>query len=127
MVDAIEHVRSASERAGDHLSEAWRHLAGRDPLPDQAYFQAVLAVEAAARPIVTPNDSSTTLGRMIGTVDATPSNWTFALGDASDVVRPARLLWETHRRHGTDDREAPMGISQEEADAWFAGGAFKRA
>ena len=58
------------------------------------------------------------------------------LGSAADVLGPAQMLWETHRRHGTDEREAPMGMSQAEADAgvylaltlvrWFAGGGFSR-
>jgi len=97
----------------------------------------LLAVEAAAKPVVTPNDSQATLGRMIGSIRATPNQWTFALGKPEDVAATAGLLWENHRRHGTDDRQAPMGMSQDEADAgvhlalalvrWFVGGAFARA
>jgi hypothetical protein len=136
ITEAIDDIRTASERAGDHLAEAWRQLAGRTPNPDAAYFQAVLAVEAAAKPVVSPNDSMATLGRMMGAIKANPHMWTFVLGRPEDVLGPAGLLWENHRRHGTDDREAPMGMSQAEADAgvhlaitlvrWFAGGAFSR-
>jgi hypothetical protein len=134
VLEAIEDLRSVSERASDYLNEGWRHLAGRDPNPDMAYFQAVLAVEAAAKPIVSPNDSKATLGRMLGQIRANPGAYSFVLGQPEDVLGPAGLLWENHRRHGTDDRTAPMGMRQEEADAgvhlaitlvrWFAGGAF---
>jgi len=41
VVEAIEDIANVSERAGSHLSEAWRQLAGRNPNPDMAYFQAV--------------------------------------------------------------------------------------
>jgi hypothetical protein len=135
--EAVEEVRTASERAGEYLYEAWRHFAGRTPVPDQAYFQAVLAVEAAAKPVVLPNDPKATLGRMIRAIESNPAAFTFALGAPEDVLPPARLLWQTHRRHGTNDREAPMGMSQQEADAgvhlaltlvrWFTSSVFARA
>jgi hypothetical protein len=136
IVEAIEEVRPVAERAGHHLTEAWRHLAGRDPLPDQAYFQALLAVEAAAKPVVAPNDGDATLGKMIGVVRDAPQKFVFVLGDADVIVLVMKAMWSTHRRHGTDDRSAPMGMSQDEADAavhlaltlvrWFAGGGFTR-
>jgi hypothetical protein len=137
VVEAIEDLKSDGERAAAHLTEAWKNLAGRTPNPDMAYFHTVQAVEAAAKPVVTPNDGLATLGRMIRAIEAKPGKWTFVLGDPDEILGPARLLWETHRRHGTDDREAPMGMSADEADAgvhlgltlvrWFASGAFKRA
>ena len=132
---AIENVRSDSERAGDHLMEAWRYYAGRDAIPDQAYFQAILAVETAMKPVVSPKDGDATLGKMLNAVKDGPHKCTFALGEPYPALAPARQMWETHRRHGTDDRDAPTGMSQDEAGAavllaltlvgWFASGAFK--
>lgn len=137
VVEAIEDLRSANERAADHLHSAWRYLAGRDPIPDQAYFQALLAVEAAAKPVVTPHDRDATLGKMLSAIRDKPDKFRFVLGEPTDVLGVAGALWKTHRRHGTDDREAPMGMAQDEADAavhlaltlvrWFAGGGFTRA
>jgi hypothetical protein len=134
--DAIEQILPAAERAGGHLSTAWRFLAGRDPIPDQAYFQALMAVEAAAKPVVSPNDSNATLGKMLRAIKDAPHKFRFALGDPSAVVPVMEAMWTTHVRHGTDDREAPMGMSPEEADAavylaltlvrWFAGGTVTR-
>ena len=135
VVDAVQEVRSIAERAGAHLYEAWRHLAGRNPLPDQAYLHAVFAVEAAAKPVVSPNDSSATLGKMRNAIRDKPGKWTFSLGNPVAVVEPMSLLWDAHVRHGTDDRTAPMGMSAEQADAglhlaltltrWFVSGAFR--
>lgn len=132
--EIIEDISTSSERAGAHLRESWIYLAGRDPVPDQAYFHAVLAVEAAAKPVVSPDDGAATLGKMIRAVQDKPAKWSFTLGDPLTVVASMKLLWQGHRRHGTDDREAPMGMSQVEADAgvhlaltlvrWFASEAF---
>ncbi len=73
---------------------------------------------------------------MVSNIRAKPDKWRFVLGDPTDVLGVIDALWTTHRRHGTDDGEAPMGMAQEEADAavhlaitlvrWFAGGAFSR-
>lgn len=135
--EAIEELRPVAERAGAHLFEAWRHLAGRDPLPDQAYFQALLAVEAAGKPIISPRDGDATLGKMIRAIRDAPQKFAFVLGEVEAVLPVMEAMWTTHRRHGTDDREAPMGMSPEEADAtvhlaitlvrWLTSGAFSRA
>ena len=123
VVEAIEDLRSSSERAADHLGAAWRQLAGRDPNPDMAYFQAVLAVEAAAKPIVSPKDSNATLGKMRAAIRDAPSKWEFALGEPEDVIALISLLWDAHRRHGTDDREAPLGMSRGGGDSRCASSA----
>ncbi|MBJ7331301.1 MAG: hypothetical protein JHC95_15515 [Solirubrobacteraceae bacterium] len=137
VAEAIDGLAPASERAAAHLRTAWKELAGRAPSPDQAYFHALQAVEAAAKPVILPKDDAATLGKMLRAVDDASHKWTFVLGEPEDAMAPASAMWKAHRRHGTDDREAPMGMSQEEADAavhlaltlvrWFAGGAFRQA
>jgi hypothetical protein len=137
VVESIEEIRPICERAGAHLMDAWRHLAGRDPLPDQAYAQALLAVEAAAKPIISPADDVATLGKMLAVVRDAPQKFVFELGEPGDVLPVMKALWTTQRRHGTDDEDVPMGMSQAEADAavhlaitlvrWFVAGAFRRA
>ncbi len=42
--------------ASNHLSNAWSAAFGREPSPSTAYSEAVKAVEAAAIPVVLPND-----------------------------------------------------------------------
>ncbi len=134
--DAIEQIVPVAERAGAHLRAAWQHLAGRDPNPDQAYFQALMAVEAAAKPVVSPRDSEATLGKMLRAIGDAPQKFSFVLGDSSVVVPVMEAMWKTHKRHGTDDRDVPLGMSPQEADSavhlaltlvrWFAGGAITR-
>ncbi len=116
VVEAIENLRSANDRAADHLYTAWRHLAGRDPIPDQAYSQALLAVEAAAKPVVSPTDEKATLGKWSATSVPSPTSgvlsWatrpTFSVSStrcgrriAGMARMTARLRWEWHRRRPT--------------------------
>lgn len=72
---AVSHNTAASDGASEHLEEAWRHAYGRDPDPWLAYSEAVKAVEAATIPVVVPNDSAATLGKVIGNLRGSPSVW----------------------------------------------------
>lgn len=136
LTEALEDLVPVAGRAGAHLLEAWKHLAGRDPLPDQAYSQAVLAIESAAKPVISPKDEQATLGKMIKAVKDAPRKFTFILGEPEAILTPMEAMWKTHRRHGTDDESVPTGMSREEADAafhlalttvrWFSSGAFAR-
>lgn len=118
VLEAISSVASASERAHHHLTDAWRRLAGRSPDASGAYREAVRAVEAAAKPVVLPDDRLATLGRINGTIRSDPSKWTFVLGDPLDVARMGALLWTAQLdRHGTDDGSVPLNVSVPEADA----------
>lgn len=140
VVEAIAEVGSVSERAGAHLSEAWAQLLGVHPDPSAAYQSAVAAVEVAAKPVVSPNNSSATLGTMRGQLRADvrddPNSWTFELGgNVQLVIDMMSALWENQLRHG--DEAAPMSETQEQADAavhlaltlvrWFTTGAVRRA
>jgi len=51
--------------AASHLRAAWHKVYGRKPDASGACREAVRAVEAAAKPVVTPNDPIATLGKMI--------------------------------------------------------------
>ena len=135
VIDAIEQTRSHSERAGAHLATAWVRMAGRNPDPGGAYREAVRAVEAAAKPIVSPTDSNATLGKMIRAIRDKPSKWTFALGTPDQVADACGMLWLSQfDRHGTDNESLPLHVNDQQADAavhlaltlvrWFAGGAF---
>nr|WP_296076303.1 hypothetical protein [uncultured Actinoplanes sp.] len=55
-------IDEADETAADHLREAWDHAYGRDPNPDTAYREAVLAVEAALVPLTLPTNPRARLG-----------------------------------------------------------------
>lgn len=130
--DAIETL--PSDRAADHMKDAWFSLAGRSPNADYAYSEAVKAVEAAAKPVVSPKNAKTTLGTIIRDLRSAPQNFAFELGEVSHVIELMNDMWTTNLRHA--DEDAPKEHTQEEADAavhlaltlvrWFAGGAVRR-
>lgn len=121
------------------LSDAWHAMYGRSPNPSEAYRDAVRAVEAAAKPLVTPHDPTATLGKMIAAMRDAPQKWTFAIAaegvSGVDVMRQLMdVLWKgQHDRHGRHDPEGPIEVSASEAEAalhaavtlvhWFRSGA----
>lgn len=122
VVQSIDSIRSPSQRAHHHLSEAWSALMGRNPNPSTAYREAIRAVEAAARPVVTPSDSSATLGKIVSAIRGKPEKWSVVLdkASASQVADMTDVIWKGQMdRHGTDDPSVPLAVSQGEADAAF--------
>ncbi len=120
LVEAIDDVRSMSERAHAHLMQAWSKLMGRNPDPSTAYREAIRAVEAVAGPVVTPNDSLVTLGKIITALRDKPEKWTVDLVEATpqQITEMAAMIWQSQfDRHGTHDESVPLNVSQEQADA----------
>ena len=117
----IEGVASLSGPAYGHLAKAWDKLtASGDPEPGAVYLEAVKAVEAAMRPVVTPTDPVATLGKMINAMEAKESKWAVILPSESvaDVIRRAEILRATpHERHGSDKPVPP--VTPEQAQAGF--------
>lgn len=116
---------ASADRAGDYLARAWSLTYGRHPDPTAAYNEAIKAVEAAAKPIVTPTDNVTTLGKILQALRDKPSKWNLPFRPADDrpmpmeVVRQmAELLWRSHHdRHGDDAVDKPLSVTQAEAEA----------
>ena len=118
--EAIESVPS-STRAHQHLVLAWNKLSGRNPDASGAYREAIRAVEAAAKPVVLPNDASATLGKMKAALRDKPGTWTTTIGAVDDVRRLIESVWTSQLdRHGTDDESVPLTVSLEQADAAFS-------
>ena len=65
-VMAAQQVIDSSGRPGEHLRTAWGLIYGRQPDPNGAFLEAVKAVEAAAVPVISPNNKKATLGTMLG-------------------------------------------------------------
>jgi hypothetical protein len=120
---AVDAAISNGDRAGRLLASAWNAVHGRDRNASLAYRDAVRAVEAAARPIITPSDAASTLGKMIAALRDAPDKWSFVMdpksGHPVEMVRTAMsLLWTAQLdRHGTDDESVPLSVSAEEAEA----------
>jgi len=136
VAQAVQEVGSSSGRAGEHLTTAWVKLASRTPDPSAAYREAVRAVEAASKPVVLPNDSLSTLGKVISALRQKPSKWTFELGSVELIADMCDSIWTSQLdRHGTDDATVPLSVTQEQADAavhmalvltrYFTGGAVR--
>ncbi|MEH0822173.1 MULTISPECIES: hypothetical protein [unclassified Micromonospora] len=99
-------VRDAGAEAAEHLRIAWQTAYGRHPDPDKAYREAVLAVEAVACPLVSPNNSVPTLGTVIRDLSSQSSRWALAFGNRAGLsagperlIEMLRLLWEGQSRH----------------------------
>lgn len=133
---AARNAMEAAGGAGEHLAKAWAEAYGISPDPTAAYAEAVKAVEAAAQPVVTPEDSKATLGKMITALGAKPDKWSVVLPGGAGLVRQmADGLWKGQTdRHGGPD---PTPVTQEGAEAsvhlavllvqWFNAGAIGRA
>lgn len=103
--------------AGRLLGEAWAAAYRRDPNPEEAYEKAVKAVEEAAAPVVSPENSRTTLGSIVRDMKA-QQDWVIDLpGRAADVVIPlAEALWTGQEfRHGGNGYRRPTHSEAETA------------
>lgn len=89
--NSIDSIRTDSQRAHHHLMSAWAKLTGRQPDASAVYREAIKAVEAAARPIVSPANDRATLGTMIRDLRAKPDKWSVVLDKATagDVANMA--------------------------------------
>lgn len=121
VIEVLGQTATEATRAHSHLSAAWSRLMGRNPDPSSAYREAVKAVEAVAKPVVLPRDDRATMGLMIAALRDKPEKWSVTLGSVDDLRSQMEAVWTGQLdRHGTDDEDAPLNVSQEEADAAFS-------
>jgi hypothetical protein len=139
--EVADHVMSTAGDAGLRLSEAWHAVFGLNPDPWKAYSKAVLAVEDAALPGVSPKDKDRTLGKAIGAIR--DQGWELPTpkpDERTPTVEVLRhmlgMLWYGHgERHG-GAVDPDTKISQEDAETavllavplvqWFSSGAARR-
>jgi len=120
VAETIEATRTDAERAHHYLSSAWASLRGRNPNPSAAYASAIKAVEAVAKPIVSPDNDRATLGTIIRDIRSKPSKWEVTLDHSTpeQVATLADMIWRGQvDRHGSDDASRPLVVTQQEADA----------
>ncbi|MGW5515299.1 hypothetical protein [Nocardia africana] len=143
MREASKNAAAADRIASSaHLQAAWDAAHKFHPDPSTAYREAILAVEAAAIPVVVPAQAGATLGHVLGQLDRQGHLYSMAIRDKSGVSIPVaavvqmiRLLWEGH----TDRHEGvtpAIPITKEAAQMaatlavtlvqWFVSGAVKR-
>lgn len=124
--EGVEVAAAAAFRyanGGNRLASAWEAAFGINPDPTRAYSMAVKAVEDAAIPVVCPNDTSATLGKVIGQVNAGTWKLPHLREDPNapthDVlVGMMRTLWVgQHDRHGGPSSVGVPAVTQEEAES----------
>jgi hypothetical protein len=125
--DALAHQpQTGTGDAANELRTAWDKAYGRNPEPGAAYRHAVMAVEAAAIPVVSPNNPTATLGTVISDIRNKPAKFSALIGRDARRVGPSGddlspvevvlaqldLLWANHT-----DRHPPLtAITQEQAE-----------
>jgi hypothetical protein len=117
--EALEDVRSASDRAHHHLTDARNKAFGTRPEPTAAWASAVRAVEVVAGSAVTPNDPKPSLWRIVSAIRDKPEKWGFPLGGPLLVLGMLDGLGTTDQRHGTDDPTVPLEATREQAQAAY--------
>ena len=113
-------IQAAPTDGADHLGTAWTAAYGRNPDPDKAYDEAVLAVEALACPLVCPTNPRRTLGTVIADLGNQSSQWALAIGDSSGqpagperLIEMLKMLWQGQSRHAG----SPNSRRQTQAEA----------
>ena len=117
MTQIVEDAASQSGRPAQHLRIAWSKLAGRDPDPGVACWEAAKAVEAAGASVVIPSDGKPTLGKMLKAMEAKPDKWTTSLTPDPSIERVIgmmQLVWEEAKRHA--DPKTPIHVDQDAAE-----------
>jgi hypothetical protein len=104
---AADSVMARAGRAGTRLAKAWEELYGLTPNPSEAYRMAILAVEDAAVPVVSPNNPRATLGTVLKQIED-QKDWRLPMEREHDsassphvLIGMLRMLWHgQHDRHG---------------------------
>jgi hypothetical protein len=124
--EGVEVAAAAAFRhanGGDRLARAWEAVFGINPDPSNGYRLAVKAVEDAAIPVVCPQDTAATLGKVIGEVNA--GSWKLPhLREDSNapthdvLVGMMKTLWVgQHDRHGGPSPVGEPAVTQDEAES----------
>jgi hypothetical protein len=137
-----DSVMARAGRAGVRLTEAWEALYGLTPNASAAYRLAIVAVEDAAVPVVSPRNTRASLGTVLKQMED-QGDWDLpmlrehpAAPSRLVVIGMLRMLWHgQHDRHGGQP-SAPGNVSTKEAQiavslaaalvAWFDAGLIRR-
>ena len=116
----VDSVIKRAGRAGKHLAKAWENLYGIQHNISEAYRLAILAVEDAAIPRISPYNGRATLGTVLRDLES-QGDWSLPMtrehekAPSKDVlIGMIRLLWHgQHDRHGGQEEQEP--VSKQEA------------
>lgn len=129
-------VDAANATAGRHLSKAWQEARSLNPDTSAVMTEAIRAVEAAAGPVVIPNDLRPSLGKIVSALKDN-GKWTIGLPRRDDGRPDQRqiligmlevLAFAETQRHSGDDpsgREAMTHVQLASTlVSWFSIGAI---
>lgn len=137
-----DSVMARAAKAGVRLASAWEALYSPTPNVSEAYRLAILAVEDAAIPVVSPTNKSATLGTVLNQMES-QGDWSLPMTREHPKAPPRevvigmmRMLWHgQHDRHGGQP-SAPGNVSEDEAKVavglattlvdWFSAGLVSR-
>ena len=116
----VDSVIERAGRAGKHLAKAWENLYGIQHNISESYRLAILAVEDAAIPRISPSNQKATLGTVLRDLE-NQGDWSLPMrreaerAPSKDVlIGMIRLLWHgQHDRHGGQAGQEP--VSEQEA------------
>ena len=116
----VDSVIEHAGRAGKHLAKAWENIYGIQQNISEAYRLAILAVEDAAIPRISPSNGRATLGTVLRDLES-QGDWSLPMmreyekAPSKDVlIGMIRLLWHgQHDRHGGQARQE--SVSGQEA------------
>lgn len=112
-----EGVLEAPGTPADYLRKAWHACYDLHPDNEAAFDKAIEAIEAAARPVITPDNTRATLGTMIRDLRTKPSKWVTTLGTVEQLNERLHALWSIQPRHGTPDPNEVREVSRDQAVA----------
>lgn len=141
MIAAVQQATAPDTDAARKLMAAWQACYRHDPDPDQAYRQAVLAVEAVVLPVTVPKSPRASLGTAAAHIRDTMDRWSVGEMDAPEIASGQvlhdmlRALWHNQERHAHPDGTI-HDVSRQEAEVavtlavalvqWFASGLVKK-
>ena len=101
-------IAESQGSASVHLANAWAETYSRAKNPTHAHGEMIRAVESAARPVVTPNDLTATLGKIIGQMESQSALYTTDGASAANdgvggTIAMMKMLWQQQTdRHGAN-------------------------
>lgn len=122
--NAYKRLSASSEDYANLLKKAWNYCYGREPQPSEAYTYAVKAVEAASWQVVTPKNSTATLGTIIADLRAKNAGGKVttlfkdkqAGTSVEMILQNMQRLWQGHSdRHATGAYTEPTQLEAEVA------------
>lgn len=118
---SADAVMARAGQAGIRLASAWEELYGLEPNPSEAYRLAILSIEDAVVPVVSPKNAKATMGTVLRQIED-QKDWRLPMEREHDnasssevLVGMMRMIWHgQHDRHGGQPA-APGNVSIEEA------------